>query len=190
MKKFIRMIAVAGALAAASGSAMAVDDEGAFFVNGNFGPSTYYDHGFKDNTDTSEAIRAGYSWQSYKVDFGVEGGYVDLGRATGEAYGVKYSARGKGPLAGLNLKYKFESKVFISARGGYFRSTLDEHVKGYGSDSFHGNGAYVGAGVGYDITPHFSLGLSFDDYHGRVSFDGDKASDDIGVYSGFAEYRF
>ena len=83
MKKHIQMIAVAGAMAAASGSAVAADP-GAFFINGNLGQSTYHDGGFDNNTDTSGAIRAGYSWQSYKVDFGVEGGYVDLGRATGE----------------------------------------------------------------------------------------------------------
>lgn len=189
MKKHIQMIAVAGALAAASGSAVAADP-GAFFINGNLGQSTYHDGGFDNNTDTSGAIRAGYSWQSYKVDFGVEGGYVDLGRATGEIFGEKYSVKGKGPLLGLNIKYKFENKMFVSARGGYFHSTLEEGVQGFGSDSFHGNGAYLGAGVGYDITPQFSLGLSYDDYHGRVRFDGYRFNESIGVYSGFAEYRF
>ena len=176
-------------LAAVSGSALATD-QGAFFINGNLGQSTYHDSGFNDNTDTSGAIRAGYSWQSYKVDFGVEGGYVDLGRATGEAYGDKFSVKGKGPLLGMNIKYKFENQMFVYARGGYFHSTMDAHVDGFGSENFHGNGGYLGAAVGYDITPQFSLGLAYDDYHGRVRVDGEKSNESIGVYSGFAEYRF
>ncbi|MFI4957687.1 MAG: outer membrane beta-barrel protein [Lysobacterales bacterium] len=188
-----KMTAIAFVLAAASGSAFATDP-GAFFVNGNLGQSHYSDSGFSDRTDISTAVRAGYSWQSDVVDFGVEAGYVDLGKARGSvnALGISanYSARGKGPLAGINLKYKFGNKWFVAGRLGYFRSTLTENISGYGSYSFSGNGGYVGASMGYDITPHFSLGAGYDNYHGRVKFSGNSYSDNIGVISGFAEYRF
>ena len=194
MDKRIPMTAMAVALAAASTGAMATD-QGAIFINGNLGQSTYHDSGFNRNTDTSASLRAGYSWQSYLVDFGVEAGYVDLGQASADvalpSFGNRtFTAHGKGPLLGANIRYKFRNRMFVSARGGWFRSTLDASVSGIGSQSYRGNGAYVGVGVGYDITPQFSLGVGFDDYHGRVSVNGTRLSESVGVYAGFAEYRF
>jgi hypothetical protein len=195
MMKQIQIIAVAGVLAAVSGSALATD-QGTFFINGNLGQSTYHESGFNDNTDTSGAIRAGYSWQSYKVDFGVEAGYVGLGTATTNLStglpGVteKFSVKVKGPLVGLNIKYKFENQMFVSARGGLFHSSVDANVEDFGSERFHGNGGYVGAAVGYDFNQHFSLGLAYDGYHARINSGEVKGNESIGVYSGFAEYRF
>lgn len=193
MNKYSKMTVIAIVLAAASGSAFAAD-QGAFLVNGNLGQSHYNDSGFNDRTDVSTAVRAGYSWQSDVVDFGVEAGYVDLGKARGTVYAsgisANYSAQGKGPLAGINLKYKFGNQWFVAGRLGYFRSTLVENVSGYGSQSFSGNGGYIGASVGYDITAHFSLGAGYDNYRGRVKFSGNSYSDNIRVISGFAEYRF
>ena len=150
------MTAMAAALAASSTGSMATD-QGAFFVNRNLGQSTHHDSGFNRNTDTSASLRAGYSWQSWLVDFGVEAGYVDLGQASADValstFGNRaFTAHGKGPLLGANSRYKFRNRMFVSARGGWFRSTLDASVSGIGSQSYRGNGAYVGVGVGYDIT--------------------------------------
>lgn len=193
MNKQFQITAFAVVLAAASSCAFATDP-GAFFVNGNLGQSHYQDKGFSDRTDVSTAVRAGYSWQSNVVDFGVEAGYVDLGKARGTVtagnFNANYSAQGKGPLLGIDLKYKFVSKWFVSGRLGYFRSTLVENISGLGSQNFSGDGGYVGVGTGYDITPHFSLGASYDNYHGRVKYAGTSYADNIGVLSGFAEYRF
>jgi len=195
MKKQILSIAVVGALAAASGSAVA-DEPGAFFINGNLGQSTYHDSTFSNYTDTSGAIRAGYSWQSDVVDFGVEAGYVDLGTAstqlTSDLPGLseKVSAKASGPLLGLNLKYKFQNHMFVSARGGLFHSSVDVDVGNFGSERFHGNGGYLGAAAGYDFNQHFSLGLAYDGYHARIDSGEAKGNESIGVFSGFAEYRF
>ncbi|OOG59895.1 outer membrane beta-barrel protein [Rhodanobacter sp. C03] len=193
MNKRFHLTAIAVALAAVSTTSFATDP-GAFFINGNLGQSHYNDNGFSDRTDVSVAVRGGYSWQSDVVDFGVETGYVDLGKAHGTvtdgAISANYSAQGKGPLLGINLKYKFVNKWFVSGRLGYFRSTLVENISGFGSQSYSGNGGYAGVGVGYDITPHFSLGASYDNYRGRVKYAGSSYADNIGVVSGFAEYRF
>ena len=193
MDKRIPLAVIAVAMATASTCSMAAN-QGAFFINGNLGQSTYHDSGFNDNKDTSEAIRAGYSWQSNVVDFGVEAGYVDLGQARGSVAtgngNTGFTVKGKGPLLGINIKYKFANRMFVSARGGWFRSKLVAGISGIGSDSFQGDGSYAGAGVGYDLTPNFSLGVSYDDYHGRANVYGTKTGESVGVVSGFAEYRF
>ncbi len=193
MKNHFGIAACAALLVAASSSSFAAE-QGAFFINGNLGQSNFHDHGFSNHTDTSSALRAGYYWQSDVVDFGVEGGYVNLGQAGGSVspYGmaVNYSAKVTGPLLGANMKYKFRNRMFVSARAGWFRSKFEVSADNLVSQSVTGNGAYSGVGVGYDINSHFSLGVNFDEYHGRATIYGTKAKEGISSLSGFAEYRF
>jgi hypothetical protein len=202
MNKRFRIAAMAIALAGASFGAMA-QEQGAFFINGNAGQSDYHDNSFNNsNTEFSGALRGGYTWQSPVVDFGVEVGYVDLGKATGsgtyDGVNENYSGRIDGPLLGINLKYKFQNNWFLAGRAGFFHSQIKfqgtASEPGYATESFSqtysGNGGYIGAIVGYDITPHFSLGASYDSYYARVKVNGQGANDTVGVVSGFAEYRF
>jgi hypothetical protein len=195
MKKHIQMIAVAGALTAASCSAFAADP-GTFFVNGNLGQSSYHEGALTNNTDTSGSIRGGYVWQSDVVDFGVEAGYVDLGKATSQldtgfaGETLRVGVKAEGALAGLNLKYKFDNHMFVLGRGGLFHSSVNVSIQDDGSERFHGNGGYLGAVVGYDFNQHFSLGAAYDAYHVRINSDDVKGNSSVGVFSGFAEYRF
>jgi hypothetical protein len=202
MNKRFRIAAMAIALAGASFGAMA-QEQGAFFINGNAGQSDYHDNGFNNsNTEFSGAVRGGYTWQSPVVDFGVEVGYVDLGKASGsfsyDGLSENYTGRIDGPLLGINLKYKFQNNWFLAGRAGFFHSEMKFQgtatLTGYPNESFSqtysGNGGYIGAIVGYDITPHFSLGASYDSYYARVKVSGQGSNETIGVVSGFAEYRF
>ncbi|MEW9572440.1 outer membrane protein [Rhodanobacter sp. Si-c] len=194
MNKRIQMTIAAVLLAAASSGAMAADD-GAFFINGNLGQSRYHDSGFGDKTDTAGAVRLGYDWNAGAFSFGAEGGYVDLGKASGMAY-VPYggvygiSAKTSGWLLGGNFKYHFANGMYLSSRMGYFRSTFDTSVSGIGSQDFSGNGAYAGVGFGYDFNRNFSLGVSYDRYHGRASIYDEKVGENIDMFSAFAEFRF
>lgn len=196
MKKHLGIAAFAVVLAAASTSSFAADP-GAFFINGNLGQSNFHDHeDFNDsNTDTSATLRAGYYWQSDVVDFGVEAGYASMGTAKGSLLGpnlstFNFAAKVTGPLAGATIKYKFQNKMFLSARAGYFGSTIKLSGDGFGSQSKSEGGSYIGAGVGYDITPQFSLGVNWDEYRARASFYGIGTKLGITSISGFAEYRF
>ena len=195
MNKRIQLTAIAGVFALASTSLMAAD-QGAFFINGNLGQAHYHDSGFSNgsNTDTASALRAGYDWNVDHWSFGAEGGYADLGKATGKIFAggnvASFNIKTTGWLLGGNAKYRFDNHMFVSARLGWFRSNFDVNVPGLGSQSFSGNGAYSGLGVGYDFSQHFSLGMNYDGYHGRATFYGTKVKESIGVYSAFAEYRF
>ncbi|MDE2308808.1 MAG: porin family protein [Xanthomonadaceae bacterium] len=194
MKKLIKMTAAAVVLGALSTSAFAAGP-GAFFINANIGQSNFHDHSFSNHTDTATAVRAGYAWHIGNAgDFGVEAGYVDLGRASGSVLvnnvSTGFGAKLSGPLLGANYRYTFSNKIYVSARAGWFRSKFDANIAGIGSQSFSGNGAYSGLGVGYDITPHFSLGVNFDEYHGRATVYGTKAKEGVSALSGFAEVRF
>ncbi|EIL94412.1 MULTISPECIES: outer membrane beta-barrel protein [Rhodanobacter] len=194
MNKVIRMAAFALALGTVSTGAFAADT-GAFFINANVGQSHFHDSGFDDRTDTTTAARVGYAWHMGDAsDLGVEAGYVNLGQASGSLIvnfnTVNLKTKLTGPLLGANFKYTFNNKIYLSARAGWFRSKFDANVTTLGSDSFSGDGAYSGVGVGYDVTPHFSLGVNFDEYHSRATVYGTKAKEAVSSLSGFAEYRF
>lgn len=194
MNKVIKMAAFAVALGTVSTGAFAAN-AGAFFINANIGQSNFHDSGFSDRTDTTTAARVGYAWHMDGAsDLGVEAGYVKLGSASGslliDSTTIDLDTKLSGPLLGANFKYTFNNKIYVSARAGWFRSKFDAHVTSLGSQSFSGDGAYSGVGVGYDITSHFSLGVNFDEYHGRATVYGTKAKEAVSSLSGFTEYRF
>lgn len=195
MKKHLGIAAFAVLLVAASTSSFAAD-QGAFFINTNVGQSNFHDKGdFSSNTSTGATLRAGYYWQSEVWDFGVEGGYASMGKAKGSIVvpgypTFHYAAKVDGPLAGATVKYKFQNKMFVSVRAGYFGSRIDLSGDGVGSQTKSEAGNYIGAGVGYNLTEHFSLGVNWDEYHSRASFYGITTKFGISVVSGFAEYRF
>lgn len=194
MNKAIKGAALAVVLGALSSSAFAASP-GAFFINTNIGQSHFHDRNFSDRSDTSTAVRAGYSWQvGDGSNFGVEAGYVNLGHASSSMLvggnPINIDAKLSGPLLGANYKYQFRSQWFVSVRAGWFRSKFDANATGLGSQSFSGDGAYSGVGAGYDVTPHFSLGVNFDEYHGRATVYGTKSKEGVSAISGFAEVRF
>ncbi len=209
--KTITGTVLAGALALASTSAFAANSTGNFFINVGVGQAQYHvgrtdGLGYKlDEKDTAGALRFGYAWNvAPDFDLGVEGGYVDLGKLVASyhyenadaTYVVDdhYDLGASGWLAGVNGKFNFADKWYASARAGWLRSSVsatDRYSEtGYGSEyqssDVTGNGWYGGAGVGYNLTRDFSLGLNFDNYHvKRWTFESN-----ISAYTFTAEYRF
>jgi opacity protein-like surface antigen len=206
----IMTVALGAALAVASASAAAADANGAFFINAGVGQSQYHvgrtdGLGFAlDDKDTAGALRIGYMWHaSPSFDLGIEGGYVNLGKITGDYNDGDYVAHGDietyGWLLGVNGKYAFASHWYISARGGWLRSTGDltfrDHYNSTGESDYvsadgDGDGWYGGVGVGYDFTPNFSMGVNYDNYHGKAKAYGFGVGANIGTYMVSAEYRF
>lgn len=205
--------ALGAALVAASASAAAADANGAFFINAGVGQAQYHvGHtdglGYKlDDKDTAGALRFGYAWKvGNGFDLGVETGYADLGKVVSKYYYATTDyvqtehadANAKGWMLGGNGKYRFADNWFVSARAGWFRSTIDATYSysetGYGSEyasgSVDGDGWYGGVGVGYDFAPNFSLGLNYDNYHVKGKTVAGSLTGNVGSYMLSAEYRF
>lgn len=213
IKRYL-IVAAGLALAGVSTTSLATDASGGgFFVNGNVGQSRYNANrrDWSDRNDTAAAIRFGYRWHG-AVDFGVEGGYVDLGKLRDRINTPNYSFSGdlkvKGFLLGVNGKYHFgQSGWYLSARGGWFGTRADYRAHAsftssiatasYSvSDSISSTngGWYAGVGAGYDLNSHFSVGVSYDNYHAKARVNLDIADETISgnvrTISAFAEYRF
>lgn len=208
MTKRILMAGVAVALAATSGTSLAADTiGGSFFINGNLGQSQYRvsKNDWTHRSDTAVALRFGYVWYN-TVDFGVEAGFVNLGklqyRYDDGAYKTARNLKIRGALVGVNGKYRFAGDWYVSAHGGWFGSRSAFNAReSYRSDSWWrysahstGNGWYAGVGAGYDLTPNVSLGVNYDNYHVKSKFHfygwDQTVSGSVGMYSAFAEYRF
>lgn len=204
MNKYMMPIA-ALALAGASGSAFA-QDHGAFFVNAGAGQATYHvdensgGNYAQDDTDAAAALRLGYLWHG-PVDFGVEGGYVDLGELKASlisgAVLEEAKVNAKGWLLGGVGKYHFADQWFVSARAGWLHASSDVeyHVStpvgsASGSSNVDGDGWYGGVGMGYDFSSNFSLGFNYDNYHVKAKTDEVSADANVGTWMVTAEYRF
>lgn len=200
MDKRISKIAAAVLLAVASSSAMAMD--GNFFVNGEVAGSSANISNFQDTTSTAGAVRLGYLWNAGAISWGVETGYVDLGKVTDDynQYPFSYpvatqlSITNRGSTLGSNFKVHFgDSGWFVSSRLGWYHSTVHATVSDVwgasNSTSATGNGVYAGIGVGYDFNKHAGIALNYDTY--QTNADGIyNRRFNTGMYGGTFEYRF
>ena len=192
---FAIALASAGLLAvpAVSHAADANGDKDGFFVNGNIGQSTLSKGAYDDN-DTGYAGNIGYRWAlNPNFALGIEGGYTDLGK-----FGTKSSFDGvglgqasvKGWTAGVNGHFNITPEWYVSGRAGLFRADikggyLDATATPVNIDDTSSK-YYAGAGVGYDFSNNFSVGVNYDYYK------ADKAGlkFDPNLVSVSAEVRF
>lgn len=220
MEKLLLTAAAAAALSLTSFGAHA-SSEGTFIsLNGG---RTNYDisHAdFHDKTDTAFGAVAGYRWA---VDrpfyFGVEAGYVDLGKissryqesytfGTGanthvDTYNERDELKGRAILVGANGKWELPHHWTITGRFGIAHSHTSydyravEKIDGgtVGNDAFHSssndNGIYAGLGFGYDFTPNLGVTVNYDNYSLKAqNITGDKRTVNVGVWGGAVEFRF
>lgn len=216
MEKLLLTTAAAAALSFASFGAHAAN-EGAFIgINGGSANYDISHSGFQDKNDTAFGAVVGYRWA---VDrpfyFGVEAGYVDLGKITSryetsqtfgtllDTYKEKYELKGRALLVGANGKWVLPHHWTITTRFGLAHSHTSydadrneifdgKNVYSYSlRDSSNDNGIYAGLGFGYDFTPNFGVTVNYDNYSLKAqNITGDKRTVNVGVWGGAAEFRF
>ena len=211
MKKLISTVALSVALVAPFSSALADQNAGGFFVRGNAGQSDYRvsNQYFSSNTDFGWDLGAGYRWATSSGNWGIDGGYVDLGKsklnATFVDYELSYGLAAAGQSAshgwtlGGNYMYQFGNGWNVQARTGLAflksRATVVlADTEGNITDSpirasNTGTSWYGGLGVGYDFNRSFGVSLNYD-YYGLSLGNKFKNDGSASILSFGAEYRF
>lgn len=174
-----------------------------FFVAGQLGQSQNRSGLYGHNQSVFQNVRFGWRWMGI---IGPEIGYAYLGRPKDEGsvsfLGIDipgtFNTNTRAVTVGLNAKYNVYKNWFVTAHGGYLRSQARNQLSLRGGnvadETNYNNGWYGGLGVGYDLTPNFSVGVNYDNYHVDIS----RSSDDgifgdggnIAAYSVSVEYRF
>jgi OmpA-OmpF porin, OOP family len=199
MKKLLLGIAVASAVPvtcfAASTDTTNTDQLDNFYVAGNLGQTQYrtsYQISHRDSV--FQNLRVGWRWNGI---IGTELGYAYLGRRKNAGDFGESSVNARAATLGLNAKYNFYDRWFLTAHGGYLRSQRTNTATDYVIDrssryTSWNDGWYGGVGLGYDVTPNVSLALNYDNYHLQYGHSGDTFSDKVNVaaYSASVEYRF
>ena len=167
---------------------------GNWFVNGSVGQSHLYKGPYNDHP-TTYAVNGGYRWKvGQDAGLGVEVGYNDLGN-----FKVKNAFNSndvnltdqrnalRGWTAGVNGRIDVYRGLYVSGRAGVYgwkgHGYSNQDINRHNLDKVD---YYAGAGVGYDFSDHFGLGLSYDVYHAKK--DGVSLSTDTASVT--AEYRF
>jgi OOP family OmpA-OmpF porin len=182
-----------------------------FFVNGAVGSSKtdanpFHNDAYNRFDDNSNAfdLNVGYRWDW----FGVELGYFDpsdyhttlkvpFSSQPDEAFARTGHVHGL--TAGVNVHYDFAPHWYVSGRVGAYRwHGSEDNYSGFndigtGGPIFtHDTGShtdwYAGAGVGYDFTQHFGIGVAYDRYKAVSHDDGIDLTSRM--WSATAEYRF
>lgn len=197
MNKTLLAIAITAAGLTALPVNSHAQDKAGFFINGNVGQSTVAKGAYDDN-DTGYGINAGYRWSvAPNFALGFEGGYTDLGKWSPKSSasaalppGAVYTdAKLSGWTAGVNAHLNMTDNWYLSGRTGLFRADIkgDQLISGLPAyTKGTSNNWYAGAGIGYDFSNNFSLGLNYDYY--KADKNGLKF--DPGLISVSAETRF
>lgn len=193
MRHSLLTVSLGLALAASSFAAHAGDaDSDHMFINAGVGMSHSNVSGLTDKNSWGYDLNFGYRWRG---TWGIEGGYVDLGKPEVKAFyrgqPFKFDLHVTGWTLGLNGRWTFADNWHASARMGAFFSKSKLTAGGYfiGEDSATDTNLYAGAGIGYDFTPQLGLGLNIDRYAARAKGIVNGTNSPY-VASATLEYRF
>ncbi|TAL89973.1 MAG: porin family protein [Rhodanobacter sp.] len=191
MKTTILAVALATAGVLAAPSVLAQDSAPAqqgWYVGANAGYA-HVSKGVYDGGDIAGGVKGGYRFRlNPKTSLGVEVGYQYLGQVDASGYNGRSSSKLRGTTLGLDLRYNLNPSWYGEVRGGAFYAQGQGFTRGASPQfrDFESVNYYVGAGVGYNINPQWSVGLNYDRYQGR----GGDVHLDTDAYTASAEYRF
>jgi len=182
-----------GMLVLGAGGAAFAADSGAY-VGGGVGYSDHKlstDDGSLSGGDRHKGSASVYGGYQFNPNLAVEGGYVDLGKATadhttGGGTTQDYSSKLSAWQASVIGSVPVADKVSLYGRLGAAR-LQDKWSDGSSSGTAHKTKPLIGVGVKYDINEKVALRGEYTDY-GKISHDGE--SEHARVASVNVQYQF
>jgi OOP family OmpA-OmpF porin len=213
VKKMMKPMAAAFALALTAPAAMAAGDSGVYVLGGlgysNFGnygklDQEARDEGIvinkRDRGDIAWKLQLGYQFNKY---FAIEGGYFNLGKASANLSipGTDISAKDTFKSSGFNLNAVGilplgNSSFSLLGKVGVFTAKSKTSVSGIENGenfserySKSKTGVLFGVGASYNFTPQFAVRAEYERYNGLRSA-SDEPKIDADVFSVGVSYRF
>jgi len=200
MKKTLFVVALAtvgfaAVPAAFAQSAASPTSQQGWYVGAEAGYGEINKGPYNDKGNAIGGIKGGYRFAiNPEMSVGVEGGYQYLGQVDARSDSSKSSLRSKldGPTLGASLRYNFAPNWYGEIRSGAFYAqgqgltdTVNPTYQHFNRISY-----YAGAGVGYNISQNWSVGLNYNYYNGtsRGGSKGVQLQTNAVTVSG--EYRF
>lgn len=197
MRHLLLTASLGAALAASSFAAHAGNaDADHYFINVGTGISHSNVKDLTDKNSWAYGLNAGYRWQD---TWGVEAGYVDLGRP--KLKGFYYDGYASYPFTaevhtsgftlGANGRWRITDSWHVNARLGAFFAKTRVTGGGYlhGDVSDNDTNLYFGAGLAYDFSSNLSVGLNVDRYQAKADR-LIKGTNSAVVASATLEWRF
>jgi opacity protein-like surface antigen len=188
MNRKILALSLITACMAMPAVSMAANGYGQGFISGQIGQSRLQGMSASNDTATGSALIGGYRWNmGPQFQFGIEGGYANIGKFSDSYYGTNVDGKLEGYLVGATGKLNFTPNWYMSFEGGYFdakqKASGTTFVGGspvYYSQSHTKGSWYSGIGFGYDFSNNVSLGMNYN-YFGDNDNQLDLSSDMVAL---------
>lgn len=203
MKKTVLTLALAAAGLVAMPAAFAQDQAPAtttaqqgWYVSADAGYGNVSKGPYDDGKFVG-GVKGGYRFAiNPETSLGVEVGYQWLGRLSPQSqYANQVAGNSKsklrGSTAGLDLRYNFTPSWYGELRGGLFYAQGEGITNGPNPEfrQFDRTKYYAGAGVGYNLSQNWSMGVNYNYYAGSSNGE-QRVQLATNVYTLNAEYRF
>lgn len=139
-----------------------------------------------NDDDTAYSIRGGYY---FSPNWAIEGFYTTYYDKKRDDVTLKLNGFGVGAVGKTNFGDD-DLGWYVGGRAGIVQSKAKVDVDGLGGDSDNDVRAYVGVNTGYDFSPNFGLGLSYDYSKAKPEFGGEEVDVTTGTLTLGVEYRF
>lgn len=145
-----------------------------------------------DDTDTAYKIQVGYQFNPY---FAIEGGYVDLGKATYTASFNGGSAKASIKASGINLAvlgmFPVNESLSLFGKLGVINAEAKTDLRATGLTASVSNTtlrAGAGLGLNYNLEKSIAARIEYEEFYKLGDTDG--GTDKVGMWSVAILYRF
>lgn len=134
-----------------------------------------------DKTGSFGKVIGGYKFGPV---LSAEVAYLDFGKTTATVDGLRLAVKASGVGAGVALRGELSGPWTYAARLGLvsMKTTIESSTTGF-SDSDSNPTLYGGLGVGYRVTPNFSIDLAMDSSDVKYKKNGFNTSGGVSAFS-------
>ena len=128
------------------------------------------------DSDTGFKLNAGVD---FTKNFGVEIGYVDLGKPSISGGGLTATAEPRSYYLAGTATYPIDEQFAVFAKAGVTRNRTKVNMTGFGSDKFTHTDAILGVGASYNVAKNIAVVIEYENFGKTVDEQGANLKSDL-----------